>query len=74
MRHIWFVAALALVACDGGSKEVGTATAGAAAAVRVGAMAPNVTMTLHDGTSVTLESLKGSQVLLYFYPKDDTSG
>jgi peroxiredoxin Q/BCP len=27
-----------------------------------------------SGTVVTLKSLKGKQVVLYFYPKDDTSG
>lgn len=27
-----------------------------------------------EGNPVTLESLRGSQVVIYFYPKDDTSG
>jgi len=40
----------------------------------VGDAAPDVTLPLHDGTTVTLASLRGSRVLVYFYPKDDTPG
>ncbi|PKN54234.1 MAG: peroxiredoxin [Deltaproteobacteria bacterium HGW-Deltaproteobacteria-14] len=36
--------------------------------------APDVTLTLTDGTRVALASLKGKRVLIYFYPKDDTPG
>jgi len=36
--------------------------------------APNVTFTLQDGKTVSLDSLKGKQVAVYFYPKDDTPG
>ncbi len=40
----------------------------------VGDAAPVVTFTLQDGKTVDLASLKGKQVLVYFYPKDDTPG
>ena len=40
----------------------------------VGDPAPNVTLTLHDGKQLTLASLKGQPVVVYFYPKDDTRG
>jgi peroxiredoxin Q/BCP len=39
-----------------------------------GDAAPAITMTLQDGKTVELASLKGKQVLVYFYPKDDTPG
>lgn len=40
----------------------------------VGEMAPDFTLTAHDGSEVALSSLRGRPVVLYFYPKDDTSG
>ncbi len=39
-----------------------------------GQPAPDFTLADQDGKEVTLSSLKGSPVVLYFYPKDDTSG
>jgi len=36
--------------------------------------APNFTLPCDDGENVTLSDLRGFQVVLYFYPKDDTSG
>ncbi|MBI1248904.1 thioredoxin-dependent thiol peroxidase [bacterium] len=42
--------------------------------VEEGAKAPSFTMTADDGTKVKLSDLKGSIVVLYFYPKDDTPG
>jgi peroxiredoxin Q/BCP len=45
-----------------------------AAQLDVGSTAPNVTFTLQDGKTVALSSLKGKQVAVYFYPKDDTPG
>ncbi len=36
--------------------------------------APEVTLQLHDGSSVALASLRGELVLLWFYPQDDTPG
>jgi peroxiredoxin Q/BCP len=40
----------------------------------VGAPAPNFTAAAHDGQKVELAKLKGKEVVLYFYPKDDTPG
>ena len=40
----------------------------------VGELAPDVSLVLHDGTSTKLSAQRGSQVLLFFYPKDDTAG
>jgi len=40
----------------------------------VGDSAPDFVLPSSSGGSVKLSSLKGKQVVLYFYPKDDTSG
>ena len=40
--------------------------------VEEGRPAPDFTLTSDTGEAVTLSSLKGSPVVLYFYPKDDT--
>ncbi len=40
----------------------------------IGAPAPDFTLTSQDGQPVTLSSLRGQWVVLYFYPKDFTSG
>ena len=40
----------------------------------VGAPAPDFTLPADNGETMTLSALKGKQVVLYFYPKDDTSG
>jgi len=50
---------------------VSTAAAGE---LKVGDDAPALTLTLQDGKTVPLSSLKGQQVVVYFYPKDDTPG
>lgn len=42
--------------------------------VEAGSPAPDFTMPTDGGGSVTLSALKGRPVILYFYPKDDTSG
>jgi peroxiredoxin Q/BCP len=39
-----------------------------------GVKAPDFSLAADDGTTVTLTALKGRKVVLYFYPKDDTSG
>jgi len=36
--------------------------------------APDFTVATDDGTQLTLSSLRGKTVVLYFYPKDDTPG
>jgi len=42
--------------------------------VEVGKPAPDFTLCDQDGKLVTLSKLKGSPVVLYFYPKDNTPG
>ena len=39
-----------------------------------GDKAPNFSLEADDGTTVTSDSLAGKNVVLFFYPKDDTSG
>ena len=39
-----------------------------------GAKAPDFTLPTDGGGSVTLSALSGKPVVVYFYPKDDTSG
>ena len=41
---------------------------------QVGQMAPTFTLPSQEGTPVSLDSYKGKWVVLYFYPKDMTSG
>ncbi|MGH9407182.1 MAG: peroxiredoxin [Terriglobia bacterium] len=40
----------------------------------VGSKAPNFTLTSESGTPVSLHDFRGKWVVLYFYPKDFTSG
>jgi peroxiredoxin Q/BCP len=42
--------------------------------VDVGDKAPSFTLPADGGGKVSLKDLKGKTVVLYFYPKDDTSG
>ncbi len=42
--------------------------------VETGAKAPDFTLPTDGSGSVTLSKLAGHNVVLYFYPKDDTSG
>lgn len=40
----------------------------------VGSPAPDFSLTDDSGETVTLSKLKGTQVVVYFYPRDDTPG
>lgn len=42
--------------------------------LKPGDAAPDVTLKLQDGKEVKLADLRGKQVLVYFYPKDNTPG
>ena len=44
------------------------------AKLNVGNMAPDFTGLTQEGNSLSLSDLKGSRIVLYFYPKDNTSG
>jgi peroxiredoxin Q/BCP len=43
-------------------------------AIREGEPAPDFSLRADDGETVKLSDLRGKQVVLYFYPKDDTPG
>lgn len=45
-----------------------------AGTLTIGDPAPAFSFTAADGSPLTNESCKGRKVVLYFYPKDDTSG
>jgi peroxiredoxin Q/BCP len=84
---IAILAAAASSGCEG-SKPAPEATAtapttgatgatGAAAAadpLKVGDMAPDIDLTLQNGKTVKLSSLRGKTVAVFFYPKDETPG
>jgi len=42
--------------------------------LEAGSMAPDFTLSTDGGGSIGLAGLRGRKVVLYFYPKDDTSG
>ncbi|WP_341527248.1 peroxiredoxin [Nostoc sp. UHCC 0302] len=42
--------------------------------VKVGDTAPNFTLSAQNGSTVSLQDFRGKNVVLYFYPKDDTPG
>ena len=43
-------------------------------ALKVGNKAPSIKLKNQDGKTISLSGFKGKPVVLYFYPKDDTSG
>ena len=74
----WLLLACALPCAAGCAKaEKPQATAAATAPeglVAEGATAPPIEVTAHTGEKVSLAALRGKPIVLYFYPKDDTSG
>ena len=44
------------------------------AELKIGDMAPAFELATQEGTTLSLEDLKGAKTVLYFYPKDNTSG
>lgn len=44
------------------------------AELKIGDMAPDFSGTTQDGATISLSELKGTRTVLYFYPKDNTSG
>ena len=42
--------------------------------IKEGKKAPDFTLPADDGTEFTLKKQKGKKIVLYFYPKDNTSG
>ena len=44
------------------------------AELKIGGTAPDFTLPTQNGDTLSLADLKGSKTVLYFYPKDNTSG
>jgi peroxiredoxin Q/BCP len=44
------------------------------AELKPGMKAPDFSLPAGDGGTITLKGLKGKKIVLYFYPKDNTSG
>lgn len=44
------------------------------AELKIEDMAPDFSGTTQDGATISLSELKGTRTVLYFYPKDNTSG
>ena len=42
--------------------------------LEIGTKAPSFTLSDKDGNSVSLSDFLGKKVVVYFYPKDNTSG
>ena len=42
--------------------------------LQIGDAAPDFTLPDQNGDPISLVSLRGKKVVLYFYPKDDTPG
>jgi peroxiredoxin Q/BCP len=83
MRSFGIACALLVFGCEKPAEPApaGSASAAPAAAtpnadalLKEGAPAPDLTATAHNGEKVSLASLKGKPVVVYFYPKDDTPG
>jgi thioredoxin-dependent peroxiredoxin len=69
--HLILAAALVLVAWPSFHAVI---QADEQAVPAVGTMAPDFTLPSQEGTPVSLRSLRGKWVVLYFYPKDQTPG
>lgn len=80
MRPLLVAVCLVLVACKKdetpppSKTDAVTTTAAAATPPKEGDAAPDVDLALQDGKHVKLASLQGKHVVLYFYPKDQTTG
>ena len=72
MRTTLLAASLFLAACAKPAAE--TPPPAPSGPIAPGTVAPEIDATAHDGSHLTLASLKGKPVVLYFYPKDDTPG
>jgi thioredoxin-dependent peroxiredoxin len=71
-KAVWIAAIIAVAAaCSFGFKAHAAATADIAQA---GATAPNFTLPSQEDKPVSLSDYKGKWVVLYFYPKDQTTG
>jgi peroxiredoxin Q/BCP len=67
-------AMLILLVIAAGLVIVACTRATAASIPEVGQAAPDFTLPSQDGTTLSLHDFRGHYVVLYFYPKDGTSG
>ncbi len=67
-------ATLAASAMATSTTSAGSPSIGSASKLEVGDKAPEVDLPLQDGRHVKLSQFAGKSVVLYFYPKDQTSG
>ncbi len=68
LRHLIMMAVTALIMSGSPILLFGSS------APSVGGMAPDFTLPSQESTSVSLKDYRGKWVVLYFYPKDFTSG
>ena len=73
LRKDWIVAGCAVVVA-GSFALAKSFAAGAPDLAPVGTAAPNFTLPSQENKPVSLSDYKGKWVVLYFYPKDQTSG
>jgi thioredoxin-dependent peroxiredoxin len=71
-KGIWIAVIIGVVAACG--VGIRAHAAPAADTVQVGASAPNFTLPSQEDKPVSLTDYKGKWVVLYFYPKDQTTG
>jgi peroxiredoxin Q/BCP len=71
-KAIWIAAIVGIVAACGVGIKAHAAPA--ADTVQAGALAPNFTLPSQEDKPVSLTDYKGKWVVLYFYPKDQTTG
>jgi peroxiredoxin Q/BCP len=69
-KGLWIAVILGFVAACG----FGMKAHAAADAVEVGSTAPNFSLPSQEDKQVSLSDYKGKWVVLYFYPKDQTTG
>ena len=72
LRVMLFITSLAIAAAT--ATSLTAADSPAAATPSVGSPAPSFTLTSDEGKPTKLEDFRGKWVVLYFYPKDFTSG
>jgi thioredoxin-dependent peroxiredoxin len=70
--RLWMILLLAVVGIVG--LGIATRIVFAASVPEVGTMAPEFSLPSQDGSQVSLKDFRGKWVVLYFYPKDMTTG
>jgi len=71
-KVLWIAVSICIVVA--GSSKLGTRVHAAGDVLQAGAAAPDFSLPSQEDTSVSLSQYKGKWVVLYFYPKDMTTG